>query len=137
MKYSQKALNISASPTLAIDSLAKKLKEAGENVIGFGAGEPDFDTPDNIKYAAISAIVKGYTKYTPVAGISCLKEAVAKYYKENYAVDYSPDEVVVSNGAKHSLMNVFFALLNDGDEVLLPSPYWVTYPELIKLTGGR
>lgn len=137
MKYSQKALNISASPTLAIDSLAKKLKEAGENVIGFGAGEPDFDTPSNIKYAAVSAIVKGYTKYTPVAGISCLKEAIAKYYKENYAVDYSPDEVVVSNGAKHSLMNVFFALLNDGDEVLLPSPYWVTYPELIKLAGGK
>ncbi|WP_039764102.1 pyridoxal phosphate-dependent aminotransferase [Caldicellulosiruptor sp. F32] len=137
MKYSQRALSISASPTLAIDALAKKLKESGENVIGFGAGEPDFDTPENIKYAAIAAIVKGYTKYTPVAGIACLKEAVAKYYNDNYGISCSADEIVISNGAKHSLMNVFFALLNEGDEVLLPSPYWVTYPELIKLAGGK
>ncbi|WAM33112.1 pyridoxal phosphate-dependent aminotransferase [Caldicellulosiruptor morganii] len=137
MKYSQKALDISASPTLAIDALAKKLRESGENVIGFGAGEPDFDTPENIKYAAICAIVRGYTKYTPVAGILCLKEAVVKYYKQNYNLEYSPDEVVISNGAKHSLMNVFFSLLNEGDEVLLPTPYWVTYPELIKLAGGK
>lgn len=137
MKYSQKALNISASPTLAIDSLAKKLKEAGENVIGFGAGEPDFDTPENIKYAAIEAIIKGFTKYTPVSGIPKLKAAISKYYQTNYNLSYTQDEIVVSNGAKHSLMNVFFALLNKDDEVLLPSPYWVTYPELIKLVDGK
>ncbi|MEZ0536271.1 pyridoxal phosphate-dependent aminotransferase [Caldicellulosiruptoraceae bacterium PP1] len=137
MKYSEKAMNVSPSPTLSIDSLAKKMKEAGEDVIGFGAGEPDFDTPNNIKYAAIDAIIRGYTKYTPVAGIPKLKEAIVNYYETNYNLKYTPNQVVVSNGAKHSLMNVFFAILNKDDEVLLPSPYWVTYPELIKLADGK
>lgn len=137
MKYSQKAMSIAPSPTLSIDALAKKLKEQGEDVIGFGAGEPDFDTPDNIKYAAVSAVINGFTKYTPVAGIPKLKQAIINYYKRNYNLEYTQEQVVVSNGAKHSLMNVFFALLNKDDEVLLPSPYWVTYPELIKLADGK
>jgi len=133
---SQKAKQISPSPTLSIDAKAKEMKSEGKDVIGFGAGEPDFDTPLHIKEAAISAINQGFTKYTPASGIPELKEAVcAKLLKEN-ALEYQPQQIVVSNGAKHSLDNVFCALLDPGDEVLIPAPFWVSYPELVKLNDG-
>lgn len=133
---SQKAKQISPSPTLSIDAKAKEMISEGKDVIGFGAGEPDFDTPLHIKEAAISAINQGFTKYTAASGIPELKEAVcAKLLKEN-ALEYQPQQIVVSNGAKHSLDNVFCALLDPGDEVLIPAPFWVSYPELVKLNDG-
>lgn len=133
---SRKAKQITPSPTLSIDAKAKQMKSEGKDVIGFGAGEPDFDTPLHIKEAAILAINQGFTKYTPASGIPELKEAVcAKLLKENGLV-YQPQQIVVSNGAKHSLDNVFCALLDRGDEVLIPAPFWVSYPELVKLNEG-
>lgn len=120
-----------------IDSFVKKLKEVGENVIGFGVGEFDFDIFDNIKYVVVLVIVKGYIKYMLVVGINCLKEVIVKYYKENYVVDYFLDEVVVLNGVKYLFMNVFFVFLNDGDEVFLLFLYWVIYLEFIKFVGGK
>ena len=136
MVYSKKAQAISASPTLAIDAKAKKMKADGINVIGFGAGEPDFDTPVHIKKAAIKAIDEGFTKYTPSAGTVELREVICGKLKADNGLDYSPAQIVVSNGAKHSLLNTFQAILNPGDEVILPSPYWVSYPEMIKLADG-
>ncbi len=133
---SQKALQISPSPTLTIDSRAKLMKSEGKDVIGFGAGEPDFDTPEHIKEAAIRAIQQGFTKYTPASGTPELKQAVCqKLFKDN-SLQYETEQVVISNGAKHSLNNVFAALLNNEEEVIIPAPYWVSYPELVKLHGG-
>ena len=136
MVYSKKALSISASPTLTIDAKAKKMKAEGIDVIGFGAGEPDFDTPEHIKEAAILAIKQGFTKYTPAAGTLELREAIGRKLKSDNGVEYAPSQIVVSNGAKHSLVNAFQAILNPGDEVILPAPYWVSYPEMIKLADG-
>ncbi|RJX27268.1 MAG: pyridoxal phosphate-dependent aminotransferase [Dethiobacter sp.] len=133
---SRKALQITPSPTLSIDAKAKQLKNEGKDVIGFGAGEPDFDTPVHIKEAAINAINQGFTKYTPASGIPELKEAVCARFLRDNGLTYQPQQIVVSNGAKHSLDNVFSALLNQGDEVILPAPYWVSYPELVKLNEG-
>ncbi len=133
---SKKALNISPSPTLAISAKEKQMKSDGIDVIGFGAGEPDFDTPDHIKEAAIKSIRDGFTKYTPAAGIPDLKKAISNKLKEENGLDYSPSEIVVSNGAKHSLDNIFAALLDPGDEVIIPAPYWVSYPEMVKLNDG-
>lgn len=133
---SQKALSISPSPTLAIDAKAKQMKSEGIDVIGFGAGEPDFDTPDHIKEAAIVAIREGFTKYTPVAGTLELQKAICKKLQEDNGLDYQPQNIVVSNGAKHSLTNVFAALLNPGDEVIIPAPFWVSYSEIVKLNDG-
>lgn len=133
---SRKAMQITPSPTLSIDAKAKQLKSEGKDVIGFGAGEPDFDTPAHIKKAAIDAINRGFTKYTPASGIPELKEAVCARLSIDNHLNYQPQQIVVSNGAKHSLNNVFSALLNRGDEVIIPAPYWVSYPELVKLNEG-
>jgi len=133
---SKKALGINSSPTMAIDSKAKEMKSQGIDVIGFGAGEPDFDTPLHIREAAIKAINEGHTRYTPAAGTPELKEAIADKLKVENGLEYTPAQIVVSNGAKHALSNVFTALLNPGDEVMIPAPYWVTYPELVSLNGG-
>lgn len=136
MNLSRKALEISPSSTLAIDSKAKKMKAEGIDVIGFGAGEPDFDTPVHVKKAAIEAIESGFTKYTPASGTLDLKLAICKKLKKDNGVEYTPSNIVVSNGAKHSLVNVFQAICNAGDEVIIPAPYWVSYPEMVKLADA-
>lgn len=133
---SVKAAGISPSPTLAIDSKFKEMKANGEDVVGFGAGEPDFDTPQHIKDAAVAAINAGFTKYTPAAGTLALRKAVADKFLRDNGLSYKPQNIVVSNGAKHSLVNAFTAICNPGDEVLLPAPCWVSYPEMIKLADG-
>ena len=133
---SKKALGISPSPTMAIDNKAKEMKKQGIDVIGFGAGEPDFDTPGHIREAAIKAIREGHTRYTAAAGTLELKEAICRKLKVDNGLDYNPEQIVVSNGAKHSLFNVLATLLNPGDEVLIPAPYWVSNPELVKLNDG-
>ncbi len=133
---SKKASGVSPSPTLAIDAKFKEMKANGEDVVGFGCGEPDFDTPDHIKQAAIDAIRMGETKYTPASGTLKLRQAVANKFLRENGLEYSPAEIVVSNGAKHSLINAFMAVLNPGDEVLIPAPYWVSYPEMVKLSDG-
>ncbi|MBO7208346.1 MAG: pyridoxal phosphate-dependent aminotransferase [Clostridia bacterium] len=136
MNLSDRMSKISASPTLAIDAKFKKMKADGIDVVGFGTGEPDFDTPDHIKDAAIKAINDGMTKYTPAAGTLDLRKAIAdKLLKENN-VKYAPTDIVVSNGAKHALVNAFYAILNEGDEVLIPTPFWVSYPEMVRIAGG-
>lgn len=136
MKLSTKALSISPSSTLAIDAKAKKMKADGIDVIGFGAGEPDFDTPNHIKEAAIKAINDGFTKYTPASGTLELKQAVCKKFEKDNGLIYTPSNIVISNGAKHSLVNAFQAICNVGDEVIIPAPYWVSYPEMVKLADG-
>ncbi len=136
MKLSCRASSIKPSATLAITAKAKKLKAEGKNIIGFGAGEPDFDTPGYIKDAVKDALDKGYTKYTPVSGIEELKSAIADKFLSDYNVRYEQSEIIVSCGGKHSLYNLFSALLNEGDEIIIPSPYWVSYTEIIKLSGG-
>jgi aspartate aminotransferase len=133
---SKKALGINPSPTMAIDSKAKEMQSRGIDVIGFGAGEPDFDTPAHIRDAAIKAINEGHTRYTPAAGSQELKEAICEKLKRENGLTYSPAEIVVSNGAKHSLNNCLATLLNPGDEVLIPAPYWVSYPEMVRLSDG-
>lgn len=133
---SVKASGISPSPTLAIDSKFKEMKANGEDVVGFGAGEPDFDTPQHIKDAAIAAINAGFTKYTPAAGTVALRKAVADKFLRDNGLSYTAANIVISNGAKHSLVNAFMAICNPGDEVLVPAPFWVSYPEMIKLADG-
>ncbi|MEK9727295.1 MAG: pyridoxal phosphate-dependent aminotransferase [Candidatus Margulisiibacteriota bacterium] len=128
---------IEPSLTMSITALANRLRSEGQNVIGFGAGEPDFDTPDAIKKAAIDAINSGKSKYTAAAGLPELKAAIVDRIQSDYGVDYSPSQIVISCGAKHSLHNVFFAILNPGDEVLVSAPYWVSYPEQIAMTGAK
>jgi len=122
--------------TLKISAMAKKMRSEGRDVIGFGAGEPDFDTPAYIKDAAKKALDLGVTKYTPASGMPALKQAVADRMKRKYGLDYAPGDIVVSNGAKHSLFNICAAILNPGDEVIIPVPYWVTYPELVRINDG-
>lgn len=136
MNLSKKALSMTASVTLAITAKAKKLKEEGVDVVSFGAGEPDFNTPVNIQKAAEKAIEEGKTKYTPASGIQELKEAICNKLSMDNGLTYKPSQIVVSNGAKHSLYNTLMAILNPGDEVLVPNPYWVSYPELVKLNDG-
>jgi aspartate aminotransferase len=136
VRLADRAKNISPSPTLAIDARAKKMIAAGEKVINFGAGEPDFDTPEHIKEAAMAAIRMGKTRYTPVGGILELREAIVKKLKVDNGLDYTTDQIVVSVGAKHSLYNAMMVLLQPGDEVILPAPYWVTYLEQIKLASA-
>lgn len=137
MKLAARAKQISPSPTLSIDAQAKKMIAAGEKVINFGAGEPDFDTPEHIKQAAVEALRKGMTKYTPVGGTPALKEAIVHKLKTDNGLDYAPEQIVVSCGAKHSLYNAISVLCDPGDEIILPAPYWVSYLEQIKLAGGR
>ncbi|GAA0068845.1 pyridoxal phosphate-dependent aminotransferase [Clostridium sardiniense] len=136
MKLSNRAMNISPSITLAITAKAKELKNSGVDVISFGVGEPDFNTPSNIIEEAHKAMVEGKTKYTEVAGVKDLREEICRKLKKDNNLDYSIDQIIVSNGAKQCLANAFMAVLNEGDEVVVPRPYWVSYPELIKLAGG-
>lgn len=136
MNVSVKKLDIKPSATLAITAKAKQLKAEGVDIVGFTAGEPDFDTPAHIKEAAIKAIETGFTKYTPATGIIELKQAICKKLKEENGLDYESNQVVVSNGAKHALTNTFMAILNPGDEVLIPAPFWLSYPEMVKLGDG-
>ncbi|MBQ9942728.1 MAG: pyridoxal phosphate-dependent aminotransferase [Christensenellaceae bacterium] len=136
MQVSKKAMAIAPSLTLGIDALAKQMRKEGKDVVGFGAGEPDFDTPQDIKDAAIAAILQGKTKYTPASGLEELKQAVCGRYERKFSLTYDPAQVVISNGAKHSLFNVFQAVINPGDEVIIPAPYWLTYPELVKMADG-
>ena len=137
MKLSQKAMKISPSLTLAITAKAKKMKSEGVDVIGFGAGEPDFNTPKNIQEAAINAIEKGLTRYTAASGIIELKEAIVNKFKRDNNLNYNTSQIIISTGAKQCLANVFQAILNPGDEVLVGVPYWVSYPELIQLADGK
>lgn len=132
----KKASSISPSSTLAIDSKFKSMKAQGIDVVGFGAGEPDFDTPQHIKNAAIDAINAGKTKYTPASGTLELKEAICRKFERDNFLSYKPENIVVSNGAKHSLVNTFMAICDPGDEVIIPAPYWVSYPEMVKLADG-
>lgn len=137
MSYvAKKASAVSPSSTLAIDAKFKSMRAQGLDVVGFGAGEPDFDTPQHIKDAAIEAIMAGKTKYTPASGTPELKQAICRKFKRDNNLDYTPANIVVSNGAKHSLVNVFGAICDPGDEVIIPSPYWVSYPEMVKLADG-
>ncbi|MEM7425038.1 MAG: pyridoxal phosphate-dependent aminotransferase [Pseudomonadota bacterium] len=127
---------IKPSPTIAVSSLARELKAAGKDVIGLGAGEPDFETPDNIKKAAIDAINRGETRYTAVDGISELKEAICAKFKRDNNLDYTPSQISVGTGGKQVLYNALLATLNPGDEVVIPAPYWVSYPDIVLLGGG-
>lgn len=136
LTLSKKAQGVKPSSTLAITAKAKEMKAQGLDVVGFGAGEPDFNTPDNINQAAITAINEGFTKYTPASGINELKEAVCAKFKCFNGLDYKPSQIVISNGGKHSLTNIFQVLLNAGDEVIIPAPYWLSYPEIVKLSDG-
>lgn len=137
MQLAKRAAGISPSPTLAITARAKQMQKQGIDIIGFGAGEPDFDTPEHIKKAAIDAIEQGFTKYTPAAGIDELRRAICVYLEQSQGLFYNPNQVVVCSGAKHALYNIFQVLLDSGDEVIVPAPYWVSYTEQIKLADGR
>lgn len=134
---SVKAARVEPSATLAIDAKFKQMKEDGMDVVGFGAGEPDFDTPEFIKAAAVEALKNGHTKYTPASGMVSLKKAICEKLKRDNGLEYKPSQIVVSNGAKHALYNTFVALCNPGDEVILPAPYWVSYFELIKMADAK
>jgi aspartate aminotransferase len=136
MKLSSRATLIKPSPTLAVTAKAAALKAAGRDIIGFGAGEPDFDTPEHIKKAAEEAIRAGFTKYTPVGGIDDLKDAIIAKLSRDNGLNYSRPEIMVSCGAKHSLYNLAQVLFGEGDEVIVPAPYWVSYPDLVVLAGG-
>jgi len=133
---SERVLNINPSMTLVISAKAKEMKASGIPVLDFSAGEPDFDTPQAIKQAAIRAMEAGFTKYTATGGIAELKEAIIAKYKAELNLAYTPDEIIVSNGGKHALHNLMQVLLNPGDECIIPSPYWLSYPEMVKLSGG-
>ncbi|MEO6033752.1 MAG: pyridoxal phosphate-dependent aminotransferase [Verrucomicrobiota bacterium] len=132
-KIAQRASALTASITLAIDSKAKQMKADGIDVVGFGVGEPDFDTPQHIKDAAIKALNEGFTKYTAAAGIPELRQAVADKFKRENGLSYKPSQVIISCGGKHSCYNVIIALCQAGDEVIIPTPYWLSYPEMVKL----
>lgn len=134
---SSRARTIEPSVTLSLNTRANELKEQGEDVVGLTAGEPDFDTPECIKRAAIEALKAGKTKYTPAAGISPLRRTVAETYSKRLGVPYGLKEVVISHGAKHSIYNALFTLIDPGDEVMILSPYWTSYPEMVKIVGGR
>jgi aspartate aminotransferase len=132
-KISHRASVLSPSLTLAIDSKAKQMKADGIDVVGFGSGEPDFDTPQHIKDAAAKALAEGFTKYTPAAGIPELRQAVADKFKRENGLSYKPSQVIISCGGKHSCFNVILATCEKGDEVIIPAPYWLSYPEMVKL----
>jgi aspartate aminotransferase len=136
LTLSKKALAVKPSSTLSITAKAKELMAKGIDVVGFGAGEPDYNTPDNICEAAVKAIHDGFTKYTPAEGTLELRKAVCDKFSKFNHIQYEPSQIVVSNGGKHSLTNVFEALCNPGDEVIIPTPYWLSYPEIVKLADG-
>lgn len=135
-KISQRAASLAPSLTLAIDSKAKQLKAEGQDVVGFGAGEPDFDTPQHIKDAAAKALAEGFTKYTPSSGIPELRQAIAEKFKRDNGLSYKPSQIIVSCGGKHSCYNAILATCEHGDEVIIPSPYWLSYPEMVKLAAA-
>ncbi|AQQ09462.1 Aspartate aminotransferase [Sedimentisphaera cyanobacteriorum] len=137
VKVSRRAKEVPASATMAVASRAKELKAQGVDVVSFGAGEPDFDTPEHIKQAAVKALKDGKTGYTPTPGIPELREAVADKLKRDNDLEYEPTQVIINVGAKHSIYSTMQAIVDPGDEILLPAPYWVTYPEAIKLAGGK
>ncbi|MBU4376828.1 MAG: pyridoxal phosphate-dependent aminotransferase [Candidatus Omnitrophica bacterium] len=137
MMITERLKYIASSATLDITTKAKALKKGGFDVINFAGGEPDFDTPQYIKKSAIDAINKGFTKYTPATGTAELKEAVSKKFKNDNGLDYKPGQVIISCGAKHALYNIFQAICEKGDEVLIPMPYWLSYPEMIKMSEAR
>lgn len=137
MTYSNRIKRLNESLTIAISSLARDLKAQGKDILSFSAGEPDFDTPKGIKDEAIRSINSGFTKYTQVSGINELKSAIVQKLQTENNLSYEIDEIIVSNGAKHSLFNVFAALVDKDDEVIIPTPYWVTYPELTSYFGGK
>ena len=137
MEISARAAQLSPSLTLSIDSKAKAMKAEGIDVCGFGAGEPDFDTPEHIKQAAIAALEAGFTKYTPSTGLPELRQAIADKLEADNQLSYRPSQVVVSSGAKHSCYNAILATCQPGDEVLIPSPYWVSYPDMVRLAGAE
>lgn len=136
-RISQRAASLAPSLTLAIDSKAKQMKAEGQDVVGFGAGEPDFDTPQHIKDAAIKALNEGFTKYTPSSGIPELRQAIADKFKRENGLSYKPSQVIVSCGGKHSCYNIILATCQENDEVIIPSPYWLSYPEMVKLAGAK
>ena len=136
LELSEKAKRVKPSSTLQLTAKAKAMRAEGINVVGFVAGEPDFDTPRNICDAAVEAIYEGYTKYTAASGAPELKEAIAEKYRTVNHVEYKPSQIVVSNGGKHALINTMMALLNPGDEVIIPSPYWLSYPEMVMIADG-
>jgi len=135
-KISHRAASLSPSLTLAIDAKAKQMKAEGQDVVGFGAGEPDFDTPQHIKDAAIKALNEGFTKYTPASGIPELRQAIADKFKRENGLTYKPSQIIVSCGGKHSCFNVILATCQEGDEVIIPAPYWLSYPEMVKLASA-
>jgi len=137
LRVNRRIRDIVGSTTLAITARAKELQAAGHDVVNFGAGEPDFDTPDFIKKAGIRAIESGMTKYTPSIGTQDLREAIAAKFQKDNGLVYKPNQIVVSCGAKHSLFNIIQVLVDDGDEVIFQSPYWVSYPEMVKAAGGK
>ena len=136
MKIANRMETLSPSVTMAITALGRELKAQGKDILSFSAGEPDFDTPEIIKQAAIKAINDGHTKYTAVEGIIATKQAIINKLKKDHGLDYKLDGIVISNGAKHSLFNLFQVLIENGDEVIIPAPYWVTYPEQVKFSDG-
>ncbi len=137
MKFSERIQRIQPSMTLAVDAKAKELRSNGENIISFGAGEPDFDTPDKIKQAGIAAIEKNITHYTPVGGIDDLKQAVLNKFQRDNNLFYEKNQILVSCGAKHSLFNIAQVLWEEGDEIIVPAPYWVSYPDMIRYAGAK
>ncbi|KAB0679778.1 pyridoxal phosphate-dependent aminotransferase [Aureimonas leprariae] len=138
MAFLAEALDrVKPSATIAVTQKARELKAKGRDVIGLGAGEPDFDTPDNIKQAAIEAIERGETKYTPISGIPQLREAISAKFKRENNLDYKPEQTIVGTGGKQVLFNAFMATLNPGDEVIIPAPYWVSYPEMVAICNGK
>ena len=136
-RISRRAALLAPSLTLAIDSKAKQMKAEGQDVVGFGAGEPDFDTPQHIKDAAIKALNEGFTKYTPSSGIPELRQAIADKFKRENGLTYKPSQVIVSCGGKHSCYNIILATCQENDEVIIPAPYWLSYPEMVKLAGAK
>jgi len=137
MEISTRASQLTPSLTLSIDSKAKAMKSEGLDICGFGAGEPDFDTPEHIKAAAIAALEGGFTKYTPSSGLPELRQAIADKFAADNGLEYRPSQVIVSNGAKHSCYNAILATCEPGDEVIIPSPYWVSYPDMVRLAGAE
>jgi len=137
MSLAHRATILSPSLTLAIDSKAKAMKAEGLDVCSFGAGEPDFDTPQHIKDACMAALDSGFTKYVPSSGIPELRQAISEKFKADNGLEYKPSQIVVSNGAKHSCLNAILACVGEGDEVIIPAPYWLSYPEMVKMAGGE
>ncbi len=137
MEISSRASQLTPSLTLSIDSKAKAMKLEGLDICGFGAGEPDFDTPEHIKEAAIAALQQGFTKYTPSSGLPELRQAISEKFATDNGLEYRPSQVIVSNGAKHSCYNAILATCEPGDEVIIPSPYWVSYPDMVRLAGAE